>query len=55
MDYSDPIINWIRLIINDRAVFRIQLILMRIRIRDPNWKKMDPDPHPDPGYFFKIY
>ena len=41
------------------AVLRIQLILMRIRIRilDPHWKKMDPDPDldPDPGYFLKIY
>ena len=41
------------------AVLRIQLILMRIL--DPHWKKMDPDPDPnldpdpDPGYFFKIY
>ena len=24
---------------------------MRIRILDPQWKKMDPDP----GHFFKIY
>ena len=38
-----------------KAVLRIQLILMRIRIRilDPHWKKMDPDS--DPGFFFKIY
>ena len=36
---------------------------MRIRILDPHWKKMDPDPNPDlrpdpdpdPGYFLKIY
>ena len=27
--------------------------MMRIRILDPHWKKMDPDP--DPGYLFKIY
>jgi len=26
---------------------------MRIRILDPHWKKIDPDP--DPGHFFKIY
>jgi len=32
-------------------VLRIHLILMRIRILDPHWKKMDPDP----GHFFKIY
>ena len=38
-------------------MLRIQLILMRIRIQilDPHWKKMDLDPDPDPGYFFKIY
>ena len=29
----------------------LQLILMRIRILDPHWKKVDPDP----GLFFKIY
>ena len=34
-------------------MFRIQLILMWIRILDPHWKKMNP--HPDPGYFFQIY
>ena len=42
-----------------KAVLRIQLILMRIRILDPHWKKIDPDPNPypdpDPGYFFEIY
>ena len=32
-------------------VLRIYLTLMRIRILDPRWKKMDPDP----GHFFKIY
>ena len=41
------------------AVLRIQLILMRIRIRimDPHWKKMDPDlnPDPDPGYFYNFF
>ena len=41
------------------AVLRIQLILMRIMIMDPHWKKLDPEPNqdldPDPGYFFKIY
>ena len=26
-----------------QSVLRIQLILMRIRILDPHWKKMDPD------------
>ena len=26
---------------------------MRIRILDPHWKKMDPDP--DPDHLFKIY
>ena len=26
---------------------------MRIRILDPHWKKMDPDPGHE--YFFKIY
>ena len=34
---------------------QIHLTLMRIRILDPHWKKMDPDPNPDPGHFFKIY
>ena len=34
-------------------VLRIQLVLMRIRILDPHFKKMHPDL--DPGYFFKIY
>ena len=36
------------------AVLRIQLILMRIRIRilDPHWKKMDPNP--DPNYWIFI-
>jgi len=38
-----------------KAVLRIHLILMRIRILDPHWKKMDPDLDPDPGHFFKIY
>ena len=37
------------------SVLRIQVILMRIRILDPHWKKVDPDPNPDPAYFFKIY
>ena len=32
-------------------VLRIHLILMRIRILDPHWKKIDPDP----GNFQKIY
>ena len=27
-----------------KSVLRIHLILMRIRIFDPHWKKMDPDP-----------
>ena len=28
------------------SVLRIQIILMRIRILDPHWKKVDPDlPH----------
>ena len=34
-----------------QAVLRIHLILMRIRILDPHWKKMGPDP----GHFFKIH
>ena len=34
------------------TVLRIQLILLRIRILGPHWKKMDPDPNL--GYFFKI-
>ena len=36
-----------------KPVLRIHLILLRtlIRILDPHWKKMDPDP----GHFFKIY
>ena len=34
-----------------KAVLRIHLILMRIRILDPHREKMDPDP----GHFFKIY
>ena len=33
------------------SVLNIHLILMRIRILDPHWKKMDTDP--DPGDFFK--
>ena len=37
----------------NKTVLRIHLILMLIRILDPHWKKMDPDP--DPGYLFKIY
>ena len=39
---------------NHIAVLRIHLVFMRIRIRilDPHWKKMDPDP--EPGHFFKI-
>ena len=38
-------------------VLRICLILIRIRILDPHWKKMNPDPNsdPDPGHFIKIY
>ena len=32
---------------------RIHFNFMRIRIVNPHWKKIDPDP--DPGYFFKIY
>ena len=32
-------------------VLTIHLILMRIRILDQHWEKMDPDP----GHFFKIY
>ena len=41
-------------LIRTTPVLRIQLILMRIRILDPHWTKMDPDPNPDldPGYFF---
>ena len=35
------------------SVLRIHSIFMRIRILDPHWKKIDPDP--DPGHFFKIY
>ena len=31
-----------RIIFFLKAVLRIHLILMRIRIRDPHWKKMDP-------------
>ena len=27
-----------------KSVLRIHTILMRIRILDPHWKKMDPDP-----------
>ena len=38
-----------------KTVLRIKIILMRIRIFDPEWKKIDLDPDPDPGYFFKIY
>ena len=49
--------NWINDLNNDRrrqSVLRIQFILMRFRIRilDPHWKKMDPDP--DPEYFLKF-
>ena len=33
-------------------MLRIHLILMRIRILDPHWKKLDPDP--DPGHFFRF-
>ena len=29
-------------------MLRIHLILMRIRILDPHWKKKDPNPNPDP-------
>ena len=36
-----------------KTVLRIHLILMRIRILDPHWEKMDPDP--DSGHFYKIY
>ena len=32
------------------AVLRIHLILMQIRILDPHWKEMDPNPDPDPSY-----
>jgi len=28
----------------DKPVLRIHFILMRIRILDPHWKKIDPDP-----------
>ena len=35
------------------AVLRINIILMRIRILDPHWKNMDPDP--DPGHFLKKF
>ena len=35
------------------AVLRINLILIRIRILDPHWKNMDPDP--DPGHFLKKF
>ena len=35
------------------AVLRINIILMRIRILDPHWKTMDPDP--DPGHFLKKF
>ena len=37
------------------AVLRIHFILMRIRILDSHWKKMEPYPNPDLGHFFKIY
>ena len=36
-------------------MLRICLILIRIRILNLHWKKMDPDQNPDPGYFLKIY
>ena len=35
-----------------KPVLRIHLILMRIRILDPHWEKMDPDP--GHGHFFKV-
>ena len=34
-------------------MLRVHLILIRIRILDPHWKKMDPDP--DPGHFFMLF
>ena len=34
-------------------VLRIHFILMRIRILEPHWKKLDPDP--GHKHFFKIY
>ena len=37
------------------SVLRIHLVLMRIRILDPHWKKLDTDPDPGHEYFFKIY
>ena len=36
-----------------QTVLRIHLILMRIRILDPHWKKTDPDPGHE--HSFKIY
>ena len=50
--------NWININIyylSPKPVLRIHLILMRIQIRilDPYWKKMDPNP--DPGQFFNLY
>ncbi len=50
--------NWININIHylsPQPVLRIHLILMRIQIRilDPYWKKMDPNP--DPGQFFNLY
>ena len=39
--------------IQNKSVLRIHLLLMRIRILNPHWKKMDPNP--DPGNLFKIY
>ena len=34
-------------------LLRIHLILMQIRILDPHWKKMDPDPNPGHEYLLK--
>ena len=50
---------WIQRICNNGVKQKIHLepvlmnllILMRIRILDPHWKKINPDP----GYFYKIY
>ena len=43
-------------------MLRIHSILMRIRIRDPHWKKMDPDPNAETwwtiqkwGNFYNIF
>ena len=47
----NPIKDYLVSLSIGQAVLRIYLILMQIRILDPHWKKMKPDP----GYFFKIY